>query len=1432
MNTRKLFLSSLLAAATMSVPAYADFIWNGGETITQDLWQTEASWALTGTTTWPTGGNGPLTPNSNAWNGVTVANASGTVDTFEGWALGLTLQNANLTVTTLNKLQGGCTLNLDAGSVLTVSQYSSAGNDGGSTTLNVEGVFNLVYNKNQGGEGFVANLGNGGVLNFTAYNATARTAKVSQLNATLNTWNFDSYTIDTNGNTVYTRNLITLGSNVSFDSTTTAVTMTAGAGVGTLTAVEDISDADAGSYKVTKDSSGYSVSYVVAGTTYAWNATAADSVWDTSAENWTTDGGSTSVAFTDGGNVYFSAGESLTKTVAINSAVTAGTISVKDDYTFNVGSSGSLSATTIAVDSGKTMTLDLAANMSLGANLVLPGTLKKTGTGLLTYTGTIASSATLEIASAGTASESNVFSGTLSEGGNLIVSNGSYVVFDIPSNNATQTVKKFSGNVTVDGAGSVLLIKDSTATSNVSDQLNYYATNTLTVSNGGTIDFGTTRQTINANNRLVLAGGTIAGTNGNSTAGGDGYGAVDFNANNTVRATTADSEISANVRFRTGNTVSFDVDENVTLTLSGKINPKESETLTGSLAKTGAGTLKLSGDNSGYHGATTVSGGKLVAAHANALGSGAVTVSGDGSILDINLSGTLTASQALTTTGAGKITVSAGTLELAGAVNLSNAIEVASGAAVTTTDDVRFALGGLTGADNEDGTTTFTLFTLETGASLTWDSLAVENLNFANSSVVARAATATFDNAAGTVTVSGTAGDLVWNGGNAGTWNYTATNWTLDAASVAFQNKDNVTFSTSGEVSVTVDSAGVRAGTVTISSGTVTFSGGTVTADDSVVIGNGATLKLSPVSTSEDNGSYVVGEVEVQSGGTLDMNGVGGASFGGLTTVTLAGGKLTNTSTSKGTNARQFDSIVLTADSSVVAESNHNFGLVKSGHAATTLNLGTNTLTKSGAGAFLLVNTTISGNGGVLDVAEGTILGLTNDGKNIALGEGVTLKTSGSGGAQDVKITSMDANSKLILGGSTASTVALSGALGAGAVIDVSGANAVTGTITSIGANSSLTLAGTGASTVTWRHDGANETTNASIFIGSESTFKDVSIYKYHLELSGTLSGAGTLISAVADNGAGQNDGWRYITLSGSTAGFTGEWQLESANGTAGTVGGTDWSEHNRHVLGILDSSDGVFGGVVNFTSTGAAAAKVSSKLVLLKDMEIGGLKGSLANTSVVGASSVSDDTNGTITTANRALTINVADGKSYDYAGKIDSTVSLKKTGSGTQILSGDNSAYTGTTRIEGGMLVAASANALGGASASVTVAADAKLGLVAGTTVTVSGGVELASGAKLVVDLSDRASATETFTLDLVSGTALRYSETDISSTNVESLLGALELSGWNQSGWTQSLAYIDDSRTLQLTMTIPEPSVFGLLAGLGALALAGTRRRRRKA
>lgn len=254
-------LITLIALAGM---AHADFVWNGGEIITQELWQTESSWSITGSDSWLSAGTGPGTPNSNAWSLISVSGANGSISQLEGWTLKLALQNgADLTVGNVKKFQGGCSIDIDQSSTLTFNSYNG-GNDGGRTTLNNYGTFNLAYTKSQGGDGFYANLGATGIMNLTSSNGSSYTAKIASLTATLTLDGGTASGLTSDGHQILTRNLVTLGSNMSFDSTNTSLEMLSGiAGIDTLTAVDDLTNAEVGSYMVTKNENGYSVSYVV-----------------------------------------------------------------------------------------------------------------------------------------------------------------------------------------------------------------------------------------------------------------------------------------------------------------------------------------------------------------------------------------------------------------------------------------------------------------------------------------------------------------------------------------------------------------------------------------------------------------------------------------------------------------------------------------------------------------------------------------------------------------------------------------------------------------------------------------------------------------------------------------------------------------------------------------------------------------------------------------------------------------------------------------------------------------------------------------------------------------------------------------------------------------------------------------------------------------
>ena len=117
------------------------------------------------------------------------------------------------------------------------------------------------------------------------------------------------------------------------------------------------------------------------------------------------------------------------------------------------------------------------------------------------------------------------------------------------------------------------------------------------------------------------------------------------------------------------------------------------------------------------------------------------------------------------------------------------------------------------------------------------------------------------------------------------------------------------------------------------------------------------------------------------------------------------------------------------------------------------------------------------------------------------------------------------------------------------------------------------------------------------------------------------------------------------------------------------------------------------------------------------------------------------------------------------------------------------------------------------------------------------VGGDVNLASGAKIVVDLSNVTADGEEIVLNIIAANAINFdwSETPEASIATEgsSLEDFVEVKGkeHNLAAYVNQVWSYSEG-VLSLTLAIPEPSLFGVLAGLGALALVGTRRRRKKA
>lgn len=182
-----------LLSAVVAHPAVsrADYVWQGGDTITSDLWATEDSWLLTGESSWTTG-TAPQYPSGDMWDTIVINGASGSVADLEGWNfklnLGVTVDGtgtktvadaSTLTVENIRKLQGGvnggyCEINIGTGSTLNLSQgISNAGTCRG--TVNINFVDGGTVNLNMG-ERHNFNASNNLTINYGIISDTTPTS--------------------------------------------------------------------------------------------------------------------------------------------------------------------------------------------------------------------------------------------------------------------------------------------------------------------------------------------------------------------------------------------------------------------------------------------------------------------------------------------------------------------------------------------------------------------------------------------------------------------------------------------------------------------------------------------------------------------------------------------------------------------------------------------------------------------------------------------------------------------------------------------------------------------------------------------------------------------------------------------------------------------------------------------------------------------------------------------------------------------------------------------------------------------------------------------------------------------------------------------------------------------------------------------------------
>ena len=653
----------------------------------------------------------------------------------------------------------------------------------------------------------------------------------------------------------------------------------------------------------------------------------------------------------------------------------------------------------------------------------------------------------------------------------------------------------------------------------------------------------------------------------------------------------------------------------------------------------------------------------------------------------------------------------------------------------------------------------------------------------------------------GSVTFSGEAYNLYWKGGALGTWDTSSTTiFGKDSASgegTAFVAGDNIFFNTAEDVAVTI-SGTLTAGTIAITDGNVTFSGGSVKTTGGTTVSGAGVLNLGK--NGNGSSSFLQGKLTIENGGKVNLTGGdatgygancineivikengelsivksfdAGAAYGDNQTlnggITLQGGKIKGVDASSGGYSK--------------------FDLFNANKGITTLS---STTTAEISAAIGLRNN------GTFDVAH-------NDG----VANGIDLLVSGALLSRSSAVANPTETFSATLNKTGAGTLKLTGdnqywttggTINAGKIIAGSVTALGTGTI-NVKSNASLEIDIGSTNTMTQANSAKiTSDNNANLILTSgklvltnaENNFRGTVDIK-----NGAILEVGSGAKLLKDY---SNQSKIWVRTGG---------ELRMNDFSYSQLGGSpDYAVHRQ-----LDGGKISITGTTSDSGQGFTVSSNGGTFVMEQAGQTLTLNGN-GNSSTI-------DLGGALKIGGAGdIIIN-----KYGSQVAISGTGSLEKIGAGTLTINAAENTYTGGTTVSAGTLVAGNASALG--TGKVSVANGAKLGLVAGTTVmNVTGGIELATGAKLLIDLSSQASATESFTLDLVAGTAIKYGDSILSGAVSSDIY---EFANWDKTGWISTLSYANNK--LSLTMSIPEPSSFGLLAGLGALALVGARRRRK--
>ncbi|HCT4044897.1 TPA: autotransporter-associated beta strand repeat-containing protein [Salmonella enterica subsp. enterica serovar Agona] len=923
------------------------------------------------------------------------------------------------------------------------------------------------------------------------------------------------------------------------------------------------------------------------------------------------------------------------------------------DFANNIGGTGSV------VKSGdETLTLS-GANSYTGGTTISGGTLVASNVEAL-GTGDVTDNATLEMNTGG-------------DFDNAIGGTGSVV----KSGDKTLTLSganSYTGGTTISGGTLVASNVEALGSGDVTDNA------TLELNTGGDFanNIGGTGSVVKSGDKTLTLSGTNSYTGGTTISGGT------LVANNVEALGTGDVTNNATLELNTGG----DFDN----AISGS----------GQVVKSGDKTLTLSGANS-YSGATTISGGTLIATHVNALGTGAID---NRASLLLDASGQFTVTD-LTTESGGNTEIGAGsTLQATTLTQKSDStltinldsntadpvIHAASQVSLAGTLDIT-GVGDVLDSDpaSTDDLDTFTLIASDKTIAGDFEKLTVAGMD---------ADLADFITVDGRIDDTGKQYELT----TALTWYADRDDAVTDAHGTFNLTNADGSFAVNTvleNVDATLDPASATgwdgtslikqgAGTLILNAentytGGTTISGGTLVATNVDALGSGdvtddATLELNTGGTF-DNAISGSGQVVKSGDDVLTLSGANSYS----------GGTLISDGTLVASNVEALGTGDVTDDAVLELNTGGDFDNAISG-SGQVVKSGDDVLTLSGANSY---------SGGTL-ISDGTLVASNVE----ALGTGdvtddatLELNTGGDfinniGGTGRVEKSGDD---KLTLSGSntyTGGTLISSGtlvandvnALGTGDVTDNATLMLNTGGdfTNNIGGTGRVEKSGDDALTLS----GSNTYTGGTLISGGTLVANDVNaLGTGDITDNATLAlnAVGDFDNAISGSGKVEKSGDDALTLSGSNT-YTGGTLISSGTLVASNVEALGTGDVTDNATLELNTS-GTFDNAIS--GSGQVVKSGDKMLTLSGANSYSG--GTLISDGTLVASNVESLGTGDVTN-NATLELNTGG----DFTNNISGSGQVVKSGDDALALSGANS-YTGGTLISSGTLVATNVDALG---------------------------------------------------------------------------------------------------------------------------------------